>query len=152
MPIYILFYQIHNVGNINWIRVVIEFLLFINIHKFLYVILVSSQFVKSTQTCHLFAKFLYVQYANPFLVVRSRNHKLSKTELRWTNINKSLGFLSFLLYNINRLFQKKKKSITFQNLVGVLVSVTFQLQHWFLQFSHAGKLCIIDMPSLPHVC
>lgn len=40
-----LFYLIHNIGNNKWISVVVVFLLFINVHKFLYVELDSSPFV-----------------------------------------------------------------------------------------------------------
>lgn len=118
---YVLFYLIHNIGNNKWISVVVVFLLFINVHKFLFVILESSPFVNLyTRTSNSWTKYLYFKYANAFLVVRSRNHKLSDRSL--TTI-KSLGCLSFLLFYINRLF--KNKSIPFQNLVGVLVFVTF---------------------------
>lgn len=136
---YVLFYLIHNIGNNKWISVVVVFLLFINVHKFLFVILESSPFVNLyTRTSNSRTKYLYFKYANAFLVVLSRNHKLSDRSL--TTI-KSLGFLSFLLFYINRLF--KNKSIPFQNLVGVLVFVTFQLQHWFLLISHACNIKIL---------
>lgn len=134
-----LFHLIHNIGNNKWISVVVVFLLFINGHKFIYVILESSPFVNLyTRTSNSWTKYLYFKYANTFLVVRSRNHKLSKTDLRQKLDNHKKFGVFCLFFSIISKFGWCTSFCDF--LVAPFVTFNF---HMLVTL----KFCIIDIPS-----